>query len=406
MLKGVILSIEDTLCPQGELDQTVFNEVTNLIRYLTKKNIQFVVFTNRKWTYNKTDSLERKLKEEWGEFPYFCRADNTSIPPKPRTAATQYILNAMGWQSNEVVYIGSSENDMRTAVNGGLLFFRATWWANKTDYGFEFDSPKDIARFIDTFCLRDHLWCHQIHDGDFEFYALAPFSTMKQEYNLYSGDARAAAKHGQGHPNFWIGALVSSLYFSGIHSKIDYIAVYPGHEAGSGNIIMDEAISVFGKCFRKKYLPDLILRHTTATKSQTAKAKGFVLDHTNQLNTIRLNKTPQKSNGEVYVNPPLSKGKRVLLIDDICTRGYSLESARAYIEQTGSKVIMATWLKTINTDIQSIGKLSDFDPYKPNTFSNIPIRKTYNYAANILDHLAPGELTKQFSAFTNWEWPD
>ncbi len=33
-----------------------------------------------------------------------------------------------------------------------------------------------------------------------------------------------------------------------------------GHKQGYGNNIMDEAISIFGKCFRKTYIPDLIFK--------------------------------------------------------------------------------------------------------------------------------------------------
>jgi len=303
-IKGVILSVEDVLFPRGKVDQSIFKEVNKLINYFKAKNIDFVVFTNRHWTIGK-QPLEEKLKESWGDFPYFCRADDASIPAKPRTAATEYVLKKMGWNSIETLYIGASVSDMQTAVNGSLLFLRARWWANKSDYGFEFDTPKDIARFIDTFCLRDHLWCYEIHDGDFHYYALAPFSTMKPEYTLYSEDARAAAKHGRGHPDFWVGALVTSLYFSGIHQYINYITVYPGHEAGSGNSIMDEAISIFGKCFRKNYLSDLIIRHTTSIKSQVARNKGIAIDHLNQLNTIRLNGAPIKSKDRRYKYSPL-----------------------------------------------------------------------------------------------------
>lgn len=217
-IKGVILSVEDTLLPQGKVDEKIFAEVDKLIKYFRSKNIEFVVFTNRAWTVGQEKRpLEDLLHEHWGDFNYLCRAKDNKIPGKPQTEATRYVLNLMGWDSIETLYIGASENDMQTAVNGNLLFLRATWWAHKTEYGFEFSTPKDIARFIDTFCLRNHLWCHEIHDGDFQFYALAPFSTMKEEYTLYSNDARAAAKFGQGHPEFWTGALISSLYFSGVH---------------------------------------------------------------------------------------------------------------------------------------------------------------------------------------------
>lgn len=404
-LKGVILSIEDVLLPQGQINEAVFAEVKKLIAYFKEAGIQFAVFTNREWTIGaEKRPLEDALEEIWGKFPYFCRAKDSRIPPKPRADSTAYVLKAMGWESTEVIYVGASESDMQTAVNGGLLFLRATWYANKTDYGFEFATPKDIARFIDTFCFREHLWCHEIHQGNFEYYALAPFSTMKPEYTLYSEDARAAAKHGRGHPDFWIGAIVSSLYFTGIHKRINYIAVYPGHRAGSGNDVMNDAMAIFGKCFRKNYLPDLIVRHTTAQKSQTARNSGKALDHLNQLNSIVLNRAPMRSATERYKSPPLGKGKTVLVIDDICTKGYSLESARTFIEKTGSSVIMVSWLKTINTDIEELAPYGKFDPYKPVQFNEAHVQKVHSYRSNIVDYLAPEELTEIFRNYTNWEW--
>ncbi|HDK6709940.1 TPA: phosphoribosyl transferase [Klebsiella pneumoniae] len=405
-IKGVILSVEDTLLPKGKIDSEIFAEVDKLIRYFRVKNIEFVVFTNRAWVVGEQRTpLEDLLQKHWGEFKYLCRAKDRSIPGKPTADATKYVLDLMGWESTETLYIGASINDMQTAINGELLFLRATWWADKTDYGFEFSTPKDIARFIDTFCLREHLWCHEIHDGDFNFYALAPFSTMKEEYTLYSEDARAAAKHGLGHPEFWTSALISSLYFSGIHKMINYVSVYPGHKEGHGNNIMDEAISIFGKCFRKTYIPDLILRHTTSQKSQKARNAGIAIDHCNQLNTICLNSQPHRNPRTTYKKPPLGPGKTVLLIDDITTRGYSFESARAYIQKTGAKVILVSWLKTINTDISTLGELHDFNPYQANHFDNVPLGKSHSYRANIVDILAPAELTRLFSAYQQWDWP-
>lgn len=406
-LKGVILSIEDTIVPNGkETDKAVLAEVSKLIKFLQQREIGIVVFTNRNWTVGGKRALKDVMQEKWPGIQYISRYDDNTIPPKPQSGATKYVLDKMGWDATETVYIGSSENDMRTAVNGGLLFLRATWYANKTDYGFEFSTPKDIARFIDTFCLRDHLWCFEANEGNFSYFALAPFSTMKAEYTLYSEDARAAAKHGRGHPDFWIGALITSLYFSGVYQKIDYITVYPGHKEGAGNNIMNEAMSIFGKCFRKAFLSDLIIRHTTAQKSQTARNTGIAIDHLNQLNTIRLNKNPLRSNGQPYKTSPIGTGKTVLLIDDICTRGYSLEAARVYIEKAGAKAVMVSWLKTINTDIHLLPTMPKFNPYVANKFAPLRLEKNLSYRDNIVDHLAPGELTEVFAGYENWEWPE
>src|SRR5690606_12674664 len=113
----------------------------------------------------------------------------------------------------------------------------------------------------------------------------------------------------------------------------------------------------------------------------------------NQLNTIVLNRAPMRTSTERYKSPPLGKGKAVLVIDDICTKGYSLESARTFIEKTGATVIMVSWLKTINTDIEELAPFGKFDPYKPANFKEARVQKIHPYRNNIVDYLAPRELT-------------
>lgn len=404
-IKGVILSVEDTLVRHGNFNNpSVFMEVSKLIKFLQHRGIEFVVTTNRPWTVGLDKKpLSDVLQEHWGTFPYLSLEDDPNMPPRPRAAFTEYILKRMGWTDTETVYIGSTETDMQTAVNGGLLFLRATWYADHVDYGFEFPTPKEIARFIDVFCRRDHLWGYEIVDGDFEYYAVAPFSTMKEAFAAYSADARSAAKHGLGHFDFWVGTLVSSLYFSGIHKRVDYIAGYPGHQKGSGNA-MDSALAIFGKCFRSRFLPDLIERHTTATKMQHARIAGVTVGHNIQLDTIKLNPTPHKSATSLYKTSPLGKKKTVLLIDDICTRGYSMEAARAYLQQTGSKVIMASWLKTINTDIERLGDYK-FDPYIVNKFPAANVVRQYTYKNYLTSPQAPTELDRMLKAYVQWDWP-
>ncbi|MGI2081554.1 phosphoribosyltransferase family protein [Shewanella baltica] len=404
-LKGVILSVEDVLLNKGTIDKSVFAQVELMMNFFKLKGITPCLLSNQKWTINDGQCLFAALKGKFPELMVFSRHLDNAVPPKPQAASTAYVMKQMGWGNAEALYIGSTENDMRTAVNGGLLFLKAAWYNKGTDYGFEFSEPKQIARFIDTLCLRKHFWSHAIIDGDFEYYCLAPFSTYLQQYKPYSEDARAAAKFGLGHPDFWLSALVTSMYFTGIHKKIDFIAAYPGHGAGVGNEKMNNDLMTFGKCFRKGYLHNLIERHTTALKSQTARNQGVALDHLNQLNTIKLNALPIKNFKTAYKNTPVKSGKTVLLVDDICTKGYSLESARKYIARTGAKTVMVTWLKTINTDIDTVGNLGLFNPYVANNFTVAPHGKTYGYHQHLVDHHASGELGEQFKRFLSWDWP-
>lgn len=407
-LKGVILSVENTLLNMGQINKAVFIEVVRLMAFFKLRGIKPVLMANQARTVTVGDverDLYSFLEEQFDDLVVFTRQRDIAMPPKPQAAATDYVLRAMNWASNEVVYIGSSDDDMRTAVNGNILFLRAIWYSHNTNYGFEFKTVKEIARFIDTLCLREHFWSHVIKDGDFEFYALAPFSTYKEAFRKYSENGRAAAKFGQGDVDFWLGALVTSMYFTGIHSRIDYVTSYPGHQAGCDNDKMSGDLMTFAKCFRKGYLHDLVIRHSTALKSQTARNQGVALDHHNQLNTIALNQFPTKNFKQVLKNSPLQRGKTVLLVDDICTKGYSLETGRKLIEATGAKTILVSWLKTINTDYWSFGTIANFNPYRINTFRNVPIGKIYGYHTYHVDGAASEELAEQLEQYINWDWP-
>lgn len=405
MLKGVIFGIDNVLFEEGSIDLELIGEIEKLIRFLHSQEITPVVLANRIWKY-KEISIDEFLQPYWGDIRWFF-ANRRDCPLKPKTKATEFVLEKMGWGANEVIYVGSTKDDMRTAVNGKLLFLNVTWYNQNTEYGFQFDSPLDIARFIDTFCLRDHLWHYSISDSEIEYYALAPFSTYFTEYKKYSADARRTAKSkvGFGHPNFWTRYLLSTIYLSGMYTRVNYVTAYPGHTQGSGNEVMADQLSIFAKCFRGKYLPDLIVRHTEATKSQTARIEGVHVDHLNQLNTIKLSKLPHYDDNKQYKNCPLNRDKTVLVVDDFCTRGYSLDAARLYLEQTGVNVICMSWLKTINRPFTLILDKPEFDPFEENHFDESFRVREYPYQKHIVDEQAPEELTRRLNTYINWQWP-
>lgn len=168
---------------------------------------------------------------------------------------------------------------------------------------------------------------------------------------------------------------------------------------------MEEAIITFAKCFRKKYLKDLITRHTTAVKSAYARSQGKPIDHLNQLNTISLNSTPIKDNsGNKYKSFPLQKGKTVLVIDDFCTQGYSLEAARVYIEQTGAKVILLSLLKTISKNYSKVDIVEQFSPFQANQFASGQKTIEYPFSTHIIRKSADIEIREKLETYDNWSW--
>lgn len=382
-----------------------FDEAKKLISFLIKNNILPIILSND-LTQERLE-LEHILKQEYSEFIWYI-ADRDNIPKKPKSDAVGYILSEMGWDKNEVIYIGNTDIDMQTAVNAKILFLNATWYEQTNYYGFEFKSPKDIAKFIDIFCLRSYLWQYSICNEDLEYYALGIFGTKDPEYKTYTEDAKEAAKQGRGHLDFWLKYLVSSIYFSGLHERIDYIAPYPGHSQYSNPTVMEAALIIFAKCFRKTYLKDLIIRHTKAIKSAFARYNQEHLDCFNQLNTIYLNEFPlKKENGERYKKSPLKSDKIVLIIDDFCTQGYSLEAARVYIEQTGAKTICLSLLKTINRDYEQINKIRKFSPFQANKFYLPDLEQVtkHPYRNYIVNPSAHEEIGSKLQAYDNWQWP-
>jgi hypothetical protein len=403
-LKGVILSLENVVYHNNRLEPTAFNEMGRLVRFLLGIGIQPVIVANRtRWLAGKTQKLQDRIDQEWTPFPWFVAEEGTG-GWKPRAEAVERVLQQMGWDAGEVAYVGNQVDDMKSAKNGGVLFLNAEWFTHSVDYGLKFGTMKEIARFVDLFCLRDHPWHFVVDEPDLQVYALSPYSTYKAEFAAFSEDARSSLKYGGRHVDFWTKYLCSSIYFSGIHRGVNYLAPYPGHSAGAGSPILNDLLLQVATCFGVAFLRDLIVRHSDAPKSSQNRSTS---DHFRQLNTIHLNRTPLKSLGEArYKNSPLAAGNKVLVVDDFCTEGYALDSARNYIKQTGAQAVGVAFLKTINTDYRQLVDLPLFNPYVPNTFAQgVERQRPWGYHTHIIDPAAPAELGAALSAFDGWDWP-
>jgi hypothetical protein len=299
---------------------------------------------------------------------------------------------------------------MKTARNGGVLFLNAIWHGEATPYGYQFDSPKDVARFVDCLCLGLNNWFWALQHGNLRVYALAPFTTLSpalSEARAYSESAKATAKQGAGDATFWGRLLAARVYFSGLVDEINYITAYPGHSPHSRQTVIADALTILAQSLHHQFLPDLIVRHAKAQKSQSARATGRTVDIQNQLSTIHLNRFPKKGlDGTPYKNNPVSKGKTVLLVDDICTQGNSFEAGRAFVEKTGAEVICLSWLKTINRDYNAVaGTVPLVDPYVPYTGTGeIPLI-AYPYAGAIVDPSATTDLSQIHKSYFRWQWP-
>ncbi|OHD04531.1 MAG: hypothetical protein A2095_02670 [Sphingomonadales bacterium GWF1_63_6] len=413
MLKGVIFSLHDVLLKEGAIDAALFDETIRLLRFLPSRSVKPVFIGNHDWTVTskgQSRPFRELLEERIGPVGYYV-AGRDGMPYKPKADATAHVQADQGWDRREVIYVGNSPNDMKTAANGRLMFLNAMWHSNATPYGFQFNSPLDIARFVDCLCLGLKDWFWALEKDDLRVYALAPFTTMSARYaqaHAYSENARSTSKHGIGDANFWGRLLIARVYFSGLVDEIDYIAAYPGHAPDSKPTVIADALNILGQSQRKSYMPDLVVRHKKAVKSQTARSSGGSVGVENQVNTIMLNRTPTRGvAGPTYKNPPVRAGKTVLLVDDICTEGNSFEAGRAFIDATGARTICLSWLKTINTDYRAIVRpIPSIDPYRPVTGSGSIATTPHGYSSAIRTAGATTDLAAIHNRYSSWAWPE
>jgi hypothetical protein len=204
-LKGVIFGVQDVFFDSETMksESKKVEELGRLVRFLDSKGIVSVGITNHSWVVtNKATGnempLQKNLETKWGvPFKWFAYGQG-SFPPKQSAAALQSIREAMGWCPNETLYIGNSDADMQSAVNGKTLFLNALWYRDANPYGFRFKSPRGIARFVDIFCLREHFWYFKIEDGNFRGRSQISIATGRRgflEENL-TGSPKAEARTG------------------------------------------------------------------------------------------------------------------------------------------------------------------------------------------------------------------
>ena len=200
-LKGAIFSLRDVLVVQGSLEKPTLSETVKLLKFLISKDVRPIIVSNSSWSLtNSKKTVPEFLSELVGEdIPYY--QGGRDMPYKQNAAAMSHVLDQYGWSPQEVVYIGSTDDDMKAAANGRLLFLNARWHAINSKYGFEFASPKDIARFIDCCCLGLGDWFWAVEEGDLRVYAIAPLAEYSKRYPgaaAYSADAKQAVKFDRG----------------------------------------------------------------------------------------------------------------------------------------------------------------------------------------------------------------
>jgi hypothetical protein len=405
-LKLILMSPDGTVGADGKACKDIVRDLCTFINRMAVSGVQVAIWSRHRLALDK-EPLDAYLSRESNVRVRHFTAASGSLPARQYKGSADPIFAELGIERHEAILVGSKTVDMQAGVNNRLLLVRPAWYGDEMDYGFRVETIGLLARFCEIFGLRQHPIYWSIDNGALQVRSMGPFSTYFEEFAEFGADARRVAKENRGDPNFWFLAVVSALYFSGIVHDVNYICPFPGHNpAATGGIrdLLDDVMSRFSKCFRKPYLPDLIVRHTRSQKSQYLKAqeKTFL----NHLNTIHLNQRPRSYNNLAPRKTPLPlAGKRVLVVDDFITNGRSLDAARAFIEAANANAILFSWLKTVNTAFYHMQQNPPLTPSRPCAITAEPASVSYPYHSHIVAPRAPKEIRQIFDAYRGWAWP-
>jgi hypothetical protein len=119
--------------------------------------------------------------------------------------------------------------------------------------------------------------------------------------------------------------LFGSIYGEALYQDTDVWTTYPGSRGGT-NVALRPMMAQFARLFRDRYIPDLIVRHEPSIDSGEARRRGIEVTFCNQANSIYINALRRDK----------IIGKRIVVMDDFETKGYSAECARNMLLMAGA----------------------------------------------------------------------
>lgn len=355
-------------------------EILELLTRMNELNIGLAVATN-----STLSVIRSKFGKSGLSMPQIIVTPSDVDARKPSPKFIQYISENTGIQPREMVYLGDDDKtDIFCAINARVLPF-ASLYSNtgQPKYGLPVDNPLAFLRYLEAYGMQDDPffgWSLIQPDNLLEIHALigehnrigltAPLKTLLKDKQ----EVQVGPKHNS-FGSILFHYFLSQSYLSGLIQNIDLVTVYPGHSKNSQNKILAQFSHILEKIQKNKFLPDLLIRHTTTSASHAT--SGATRDIYQQLSTIKLNDSYQSR----------IKEKRILVLDDFTTSGNSLETARLMLLNGGAQsVIGLAFAKYRNThNVATInGHWDSFSPFqlKPNQISVSQLSGKFNSSAD------------------------
>jgi hypothetical protein len=318
-VKLVMLDLDGTLIKDNDQAQPGTREMTASLK---EAGLKIAVATNRRGAYQ-TQQLLKGLGISYDLVEDRAFANNQ---PKGSPAWITELCTYFKVQTNEIAYLGDTDNDMRTAVNGRVVYFHAGW-TGTYPYGISVPRPQLFSLIIRECYMNPTGWYWQLATTDgrgrkVDVKALmdsrgAGISTFKNDMLGFLKDGKNPRVGPMTVGTFIAQHLLGNLYADGLLNVIDTWTVYPSSKPDKSNTVLDYATRQMARLFRDKSVQALV-RHTAAVDSGEARRDRKSVGFENQINTVHLNPEAKAA----------IRGRRIAILDDFMTAGYSMECAR------------------------------------------------------------------------------
>jgi len=135
---------------QNYLKSTVYPEMPKLLKELQDRGILLAVNSNKSDRFTK--ALIAKNYPDIRFTAVYGRREGVPLKPDPTTA--KEIADLMGLKTEEVLYVGDSDVDMRTGINAGMKTAGCLWGFRDrktlTEAGADFilEKPEDLLKLL------------------------------------------------------------------------------------------------------------------------------------------------------------------------------------------------------------------------------------------------------------------
>jgi len=305
--------------------------------------------------------LKLKASGLWDQIDHLVESADVGAPKRGPAWVDEFVKRT-GLRPNEFFYVGDSDNDMVTATRGPMTYAHAMWSPEPPSaYGLRALSPVWVVNVVRHIFMKRHPWYWTLDGTDghgrpvqamtlIDADGAGNDATKRALLRLLKDDIDIPIRNA---PmmlrQFVMLHMLASVYDSNLFGGTQLWTTYPGH-TGTPNDVMGDFLKVAAKLSRNNYTPDLFIRHKEAIRSRDArKQDGPVGGLRNQLETMHVNID--------YLDSIV--GKRVLLLDNFLTWGYSTEGGRTLLLQAGAAEVVVACVAKYGPRISVISPSDD-----------------------------------------------